>query len=303
SSYDYELNVYMEALFTVGLDQSDIKPLEDILKYLMNLEFHIKEKNNEDVHIRFGFGPKYYSHPYFKKMWSEENQEIYQMWDNIIIYEKELLKFLGSIEVEFYKILTELKKQYKKPNFTDFIKSEASLLHLVSTNNHKFANIKKRGDDAFLFCCQFHTDGTPSMRVNAHTNKLRCYGCGIEGNVIQYIMAVEGLDHYHALALLSAIYKIEFRNNPYNEDSELVKKYTNSYVLSKYKRRLDTGYERARYKRASYKRKTLNNYLAIQNYEREYGLLKRIKKGGYIQHEKDVPNKKLVYEIPDFEQR
>ncbi len=39
----------MEALFTVGLDKSDIKPLEDILKYLIDLEFHIKENNNEDT--------------------------------------------------------------------------------------------------------------------------------------------------------------------------------------------------------------------------------------------------------------
>lgn len=294
--YDYELNVYTEALFTIGLDKNDIEPLENILDYLMNLEFNIKEKYNWDKHMRHKFAERYVAYPYFRIMWPKEDREIYQKWDNIMRYERKLLKFLGSIEIGFYKILTELKKQYKKPNFNDFIKSEASLLHLVSTNNHKFANIKKYSDDAYLFCCQFHEDRTPSMRVNAHNKKFNCYACGMSGDVIQYIMQFEGLDRYHALALLAAIYKIEFRNNPYNEESELVKKYTNYYALSKYKKRLDTGY-----KRAKKKKKNFNNYLALKNYEREYALIDRIKHGEYIRHDKKTENKKLVYEIPDFE--
>lgn len=295
-SYDYELNYYTEFLFTSGLDKSDIKPLEKILHHLMQLEHDIKERIKLDIQTRHRFAGSYVAHPHFKMMWSEEHREIYREWDNILRYEKELLKSLGQIEIDFHKILTELRKQYKKTNLRDFIKNEASLLHLVSTNNHKFANIKKVSDDAYLFCCQFHTDGTPSMRINPHTNRLVCYGCGSSYNVIEYIMLVEGLDHYHALALLAAIYKIEFINNPYNEDSGLVKKYTNSYALSKYKRRLETGYQRTKYKN-----KTFNNYLAMQNYEREFALIDRIKKGEYIKRDREVSNKKLVYEIPDFD--
>lgn len=294
-SFNLELNDYTEALFTCGLDKSDIKPLEKDLNYLMQLEHQIKDAISKAIHRRYCFRESYVAHPYFRVMWPEENQEVFYMWDNVIRYEKELLKYLGSITIEFYKILMNLKKQYQKTCFTDFIKNEASLLHLVSTNNHKFANIKKVSDDAFLFCCQFHNEGTPSMRVNAHNNTLRCYGCGIELNVIDYIMEVEDLDHYHALALLAAIYKIEFRNNPYNDESELVKKYTNSYALAKYKRRLETGY-----KRAKCKNKNFNNYLSLTNYERELALLSRIKNGEYIKHDNAPSNKKLVYEMPDF---
>lgn len=299
NSYDDELSDYTEALFTVGLDKSDIKPLENILDYLMNLEFCIKEKINLDIQTRHKFGARYVDHPYFRIMWFEKEQKIYHEWDNIIRYEKQLLEFIGSVEIEFYKIITELKKQYKKPNFADFIKSEASLLHLVSTNNHEYANIEKVSDDAFVFCCQFHNERTPSMRVNAHTNRLICYGCGISIDIIQYIMAIEGLDRFHVLALLATIYKIEFRNNPYNDKSELVKKYTNSHVLSKYKRCLDTGYERASNKNRN---KNFNNYLALENYKRELALIERIKKGEYIRHDKKTENKKLVYEIPNFDE-
>lgn len=294
-SFNLELNDYIEVLFTSGLDKSDINHLEQIINSLMQLEYQIKLEINEAIHTRYLFREKYRGYPYFCVIWPEDKKEIFYMWDNIIRYEKELLKYLGSIAIEFYKILISLKKKYQEISYTDFIKNEASLLHLVSTNNHKFANIKKVSDDAFLFCCQFHDEGTPSMRVNSHNNTLRCYGCGIELNVIDYIEEVEGLDYWHALALLAAIYKIEFRNNPYNEESELVKKYTNNYALAKYKRRLETGY-----KRAKYKNKNFNNYLALANYEREFALLSRIKKGEYVKHDKMPENKKLVYQMPIF---
>lgn len=294
-SFNLELNDYIEVLFTSGLDKRDINHLEQIINSLMQLEYQIKVEINEAIHTRYLFREKYRGYPYFCVIWPEDKKEIFYMWDNIIHYEKELLKYLGSIAIEFYKILIVLKKKYQKISYTDFIKNEASLLHLVSTNNHKFANIKKVSDDAFLFCCQFHDEGTPSMRVNSHNNTLRCYGCGIELNVIDYIEEVEGLDYWHALALLAAIYKIEFRNNPYNEESELVKKYTNNYALAKYKRRLETGY-----KRAKHKTKNFNNYLALANYEREFALLSRIKKGEYVKHDKMPENKKLVYQMPIF---
>ncbi|MCX4365517.1 MAG: CHC2 zinc finger domain-containing protein [Bacilli bacterium] len=298
NNYDLELNCYVEVLFTSGLEKRDINPLEKILQYLMDLEFYLKQEILSDIQKRYGYRERYVGYPYYQVKWPEEKQQCFYEWNDIISYEKQLLKALGSVEIEFYKILSSLRKQYTKTSFTSFIKGEASLLHLVSTNNHKFANIPKVSDDAFLFCCQFHNEGTPSMRVNSHNNTLKCYGCGIEYNVLSYIMAIEGLDYYHALALLAAIYKIEFRNNPYDEESELVKKYTNAYVLSKYKKRLETGY-----KRSQYKNKNLNNYLALKNYEREFALLERIKKGEYIKHDSKHKNKRLVYEMPEFNEQ
>lgn len=287
--YDQELNAYTEYLFTSGLSRKDIKPLKKIMNFLQKLEYTIKNYISKDIQERY-FYKLDYSYRY-----SEEDEYLYQTWDSLIRYENHLLTSLGSIMIPFYKMLKELESHYKKRGFYQFIEDESSLLHLVSTNNHKFANIPRVSDDAYLFCCQFHTDHTPSMRVNSHNNRLKCYGCGIELDIIDYIMQVEGLDRYHAHALLAAIFKIEFKNNPYNEESELVKKYTNSYVLSKYKKRLETGK-----KRAKYKNKNFNNYLAMENYDRELSLLDRIKKNEYISYENKKDNKRLIYEMPDF---
>ncbi|MDE5630870.1 MAG: hypothetical protein K2I70_04650, partial [Bacilli bacterium] len=256
---------------------------------LMQLEYTIKEYIAADIQKRYS---------YAQKEWLSDQKALYQEWSNIIKYEKHLLSELGSILSHFYQILQELEQNYKKKSFHDFIKDNSSILHLVSTNNHKYANIKKVSDDAFLFCCQFHNDKTPSMRVNAHSNTARCYGCGTEYNVITYLMAIENLDYYHAIALLCAIYKLEFKNNPYNEESELVQKYTNSYALSKYKKRLETGF-----KRAKYKNKNFNNYLALKNYERELSLLVRIKKGEYLKRDANIKNKKLTYQVTEGKEK
>ncbi len=301
NDYNQQLNDYMEALFSSGLDEKDIKPLEIIMKHLKKLEFTLKKYISEDVQVRRSYLPVK-AHDSVRNLnnetaqgWAEEKKEAFYSWDSLISYEKELLKALGQTTISFYQILRELKNHYKAPSFYDFIQQEASLLHLVSTNNHAHANIKKVSDDAFLFCCHFHSESNPSMRVNAHNNTLRCYGCGTTLNIASYIMNIEGIDYYHAMALLAAIYKIEFRNNPYNEESPLVKKYTNYYALAKYQKRLETGY-----RRAQYKNKNFNNFLAIENYQRELALLERLKKGEYISYEKKGDNKRLVYEMPNF---
>lgn len=281
-SYELELNYYLEALFAGGLDKKDIKPLEEIYRRLHKMDYQIKRYIERGIRSDCGYDLAI--------------QSLYRPKD-MISYAKYLLRCLTPIMIDYYDLLNDLKSHYKKKTFTDFVNENASLLHLVSTNNHSHANIKKVSDDAYLFCCQFHNDRTPSMRVNPHTNKLICYGCGyLDYRPVDYIMVYEGLDKYHALALLCAIYKIEFKNNPYNDNSELVKKYTNSYALSKYKKRLESGYIRA-----SHKNKTFNNHLAIKNYEREFALLERIKKGEYIAYENKKDNKKLVYEMPDFD--
>lgn len=279
-SYELEFNYYLEAMFSEGLDKRDIKPLEEIFKSLYKIDYQIKRYMGKDIR------EDPLDDAYMTKIYKAAN---------MVSYEKYLLRCLTPVMIDYDNLIKELKSHYVKKTFTEFVNEEASLLHLVSTNNHSHANIKKVSDDAYLFCCQFHNDRTPSMRVNTHSNIIRCYGCGyLDYRPVDYIMVYEELDKYHALALLCAIYKIEFKNNPYNEKSELVKKYTNAYALAKYKKRLTSGYLRA-----SHKNKTFNNYLAIKNYEREFSLLERIKGCEYIAKENKKDNKKLVYQIND----
>ncbi|MCH5167785.1 MAG: hypothetical protein J1F35_07885 [Erysipelotrichales bacterium] len=127
-------------------------------------------------------------------------------------------------------------------------------------------------DDSFFFCCHFHNEGTPSMRINSHTNKLYCYGCGMSEDIFGYVMQYHNLSYKNAKNLIAAISNIELPNNPYSNDAELVKYYQSAYNLRRFKTILDIGV-----KRANPKPKTLYNYLALKKCEQGYKILDRIK--------------------------
>lgn len=110
------------------------------------------------------------------------------------------------------------------------------------------------------------------MRINSHTNKLYCYGCGMSEDIFGYVMQYHNLSYKNAKNLIAAISNIELPNNPYSNDAELVKYYQSAYNLRRFKTILDIGV-----KRANPKPKTLYNYLALKKCEQGYKILDRIK--------------------------
>lgn len=64
--------------------------------------------------------------------------------------------------------------------------------------------LKKAGNH-YVACCPFHTEKTPSFSVNRNKQFFHCFGCGVSGNVISFLMdfnhlnfveAVEDLAHF-----------------------------------------------------------------------------------------------------------
>lgn len=52
--------------------------------------------------------------------------------------------------------------------------------------------------------CPFHDERTPSFTVNEHTNTWKCFGCGEGGDVIQFVMQIEGGQDFRYAAQLLA---------------------------------------------------------------------------------------------------
>ncbi len=48
-------------------------------------------------------------------------------------------------------------------------------------------------------CCPFHDDKTPSLKIYPETNTYNCFGCGANGDVIQFIQDKENLTKHEAL--------------------------------------------------------------------------------------------------------
>ena len=52
---------------------------------------------------------------------------------------------------------------------------------------------------SFWGCCPFHNEKTPSFHVNPARQTFHCFGCGVGGDAIKFLMMFENLDYPTAL--------------------------------------------------------------------------------------------------------
>ncbi|MDP9438179.1 MAG: CHC2 zinc finger domain-containing protein [Actinomycetota bacterium] len=59
-----------------------------------------------------------------------------------------------------------------------------------------------------------HEDKTPSMSVKVDTQRVHCFGCGFDGDVIDLVRLVEGGETWEAMMSLSLRYGVELPQRP-----------------------------------------------------------------------------------------
>lgn len=95
----------------------------------------------------------------------------------------------------------------------------------------EFVQLKKRGKNYFGLC-PFHDENTPSFSVAEDKQIYHCFGCKKGGNVLSFIMEIEGLSFYESLVLLAERGDIELptiqEKSPTPENEE------NAQLLSAY---------------------------------------------------------------------
>lgn len=67
--------------------------------------------------------------------------------------------------------------------FIDELLSRTDLVELIDS----YVPLKKRGT-SFIACCPFHSEKTPSFNVVAKRQFYHCFGCGVSGNAISFVM-------------------------------------------------------------------------------------------------------------------
>lgn len=90
----------------------------------------------------------------------------------------------------------------------------------------EYISLKPSGK-GFFGLCPFHNEKTPSFHVDPEKQLFYCFGCGVGGNVINYIMDIEKLEFVDAVKLLAERKGIPIPNtidskqkNEMQEDSE-----------------------------------------------------------------------------------
>jgi len=62
--------------------------------------------------------------------------------------------------------------------------------------------LKKKGRE-FTACCPFHNEKTPSFTVSPNKQFYHCFGCGVHGSAISFLMEYEHLDFVEAIESLA----------------------------------------------------------------------------------------------------
>ncbi len=83
-------------------------------------------------------------------------------------------------------------------NQIEEVKRKTNIVSIVSDH----VALKKKGRN-FVGLCPFHSEKTGSFMVNEELQIYKCFGCGAGGDVIKFLMEVEGLDFSEALEKLA----------------------------------------------------------------------------------------------------
>lgn len=78
------------------------------------------------------------------------------------------------------------------------LKSEVAVERLIESAG---IVLKKSGKDK-IGHCPFHADGEPSLVVTPAKNLWHCFGCGVGGDAIAWVMKLRGVSFRHAVELL-----------------------------------------------------------------------------------------------------
>lgn len=87
----------------------------------------------------------------------------------------------------------------------DEIKQKTDIVELIG----EYLDLKPAGMQGFKACCPFHGEKTPSFHVSADKQIWHCFGCGEGGDVLSFVMKMDGMDFTEALVHLGKKVGIE----------------------------------------------------------------------------------------------
>jgi len=107
------------------------------------------------------------------------------------------------------------------------LKNNLDVVDIIS----QFVQVKKAGAN-FKACCPFHGEKTPSFVISPSKQIYHCFGCGVGGDSIKFIMEYEKLSYPEAIEKLAAMvnFTLEYDNNTQNYDYKVIEKLNEYYV-------------------------------------------------------------------------
>ncbi|MGI9251681.1 MAG: CHC2 zinc finger domain-containing protein [Pseudohongiellaceae bacterium] len=89
-------------------------------------------------------------------------------------------------------------------SFIDDLLHRVNIVDLID----KRVQLKKSGQN-HMACCPFHNEKTPSFSVNEEKQFYHCFGCGVSGNAIGFVMNYQKMEFVEAVETLAQEYGLE----------------------------------------------------------------------------------------------
>ncbi len=89
-------------------------------------------------------------------------------------------------------------------NFIDDLLARTDIVDLIDSK----VGLKKAGKD-YQACCPFHNEKSPSFTVSQDKQFYHCFGCGVNGNAISFVMEYEKLEFVDAIEELASLLNLE----------------------------------------------------------------------------------------------
>jgi hypothetical protein len=95
-----------------------------------------------------------------------------------------------------------------KLNAFDIIKSNVSIYDVISRYGFEL-------NRAGFIVCPFHNEKTGSMKIYGKTNRFKCFGCGVWGDVIDFVARMERTNVIGAAEIIGIAFGLDiFVDNP-----------------------------------------------------------------------------------------
>ncbi|MDD7362733.1 MAG: DNA primase [Peptoniphilus sp.] len=95
------------------------------------------------------------------------------------------------------------------------VKRESDIVEVIG----RYTKLEKKGR-SYMGLCPFHSEKTPSFSVQPEKGYYHCFGCGVGGDVINFLMEKEGLGFIEAVEKLAESLNIELKPAYRNDKTE-----------------------------------------------------------------------------------
>lgn len=82
------------------------------------------------------------------------------------------------------------------------VKANSDLLEVIGSS----VKLRQAGSDTWKGLCPFHSEKSPSFSVHPKAGYFHCFGCGQGGDVLKFVMQLDGLTFREALEELAGRY-------------------------------------------------------------------------------------------------